>query len=82
VCLVYEIYSKTFFLSGLLVFVGWGRGVVLLDLDKYLFLWQTWFYGGHLRLRVVLHLSKYSNVQTDRHSLSIMPSSPANNKCK
>jgi len=45
---VYAINSKIFFLNILLL---WG---VILDLDKYIFPWQTCFLrGGHLRLELL-----------------------------
>jgi len=47
---VYEINSKIFYLSRNFV-----SGGVVLDLDKYLFPWQTYFIGGrdiHLRLEL------------------------------
>jgi len=44
----------------------------ILDLDKYIFLWQVcFFWGGHLRLRVILHLSKYS-IYTDTYMWYIL----------
>jgi hypothetical protein len=32
--------------------VGGGRGVFIFDLDKYIFTWQTGFFGGCLRLEL------------------------------
>jgi hypothetical protein len=40
---MYEINSKIFFLTRLII-LG-----VILDLEKYIFPWQTCFLGGHLR---------------------------------
>jgi len=34
---------------------------VILDLDKYIFPWQTYFFGGSSDITVVLHLDKYGN---------------------
>jgi hypothetical protein len=43
---VCEINSKRFFLG-----TFWGGGVIL-DLDKYIFLWQRWFFGGSSHIQV------------------------------
>ena len=53
---VYEINSKIFYLSRNFV-----SGGVVLDLDKYLFPWQTYLQGegGGSSIRVILHSGKY-----------------------
>ena len=51
---VYEINSVIFLLSRLFYF--WG---VVLDLDKYIFPWQTGIIWGHHLSLVFLHLGKY-----------------------
>jgi len=43
---VYEIDSKIFFF-----YQTYFRGVIL-DLDKYIFPWQTYFLGGQIRLQL------------------------------
>jgi len=54
---VYEINSKIFFLSRHFILGG-----VILDLDKYIFPWQTCVFGGLSQIRVVLYSGKYGNM--------------------
>jgi hypothetical protein len=51
---VYEIDSKIFYLSRNFV-----SGGVALDLDKYLFPWQTFTGEGTSSIKVILHSGKY-----------------------
>jgi hypothetical protein len=50
---MYEIISKMFFSR--LLFLR----EVFLDLDKYIFLWHTYFLGVSSEIRVTLHVGKY-----------------------
>jgi len=52
---VYEINNKIFFHSRCFIFGG-----AILDLDKYIFPWQTYFFGGLSEKRIIFHLGKYS----------------------
>jgi hypothetical protein len=60
---VYAINSKIFFLNRLLL---WG---VILDLDKYIFPWQTCFLEGSSYIRVALDLCKYGSIYGCGHNI-------------